>query len=234
MGEFRPSEVDVDFLLVDLDASVGEHLKRFSASEVEESLLLAFSVDDVGLFPDPDVVLGMAKDWLKENVQPALAFYSAEEEEVEGVPVLEEVPKAKAKAKAVPKEKKSSPQVVAQQIQLLASTLPTMELQAIQEEQQRMRDAIYGQAMNPPPRAAQAPVSMSMQEFAKAGGTTAQNKAARCTSAPTTASCWSVDAPSSQVQPGVYEPVPGDRWRVSGESGYGSFGAVKSFDSQEL
>jgi len=38
--EFRPAEVDVDFLLVDLDASVGEHLKRFSASEVEESLLL--------------------------------------------------------------------------------------------------------------------------------------------------------------------------------------------------
>ena len=114
----------------------------------------------------------MAKDWLKENVQPALAFYSAEEEEVEGVPVLEEVPKAKAKAKAVPKEKKSSPQVVAQQIQLLASTLPTMagQLQAIQEEQQRMRDAIYGQAMNPPPRAAQAPVSMSMQEFAKLVG----------------------------------------------------------------
>lgn len=169
---FRPANAEVDFMLVDLDASVGVQLKRFADSDVEESTLLAFSADDIGMLPDPDVVLAMAKEWLKDNVQQNLAFYSAEEGEQEVEPVLEEPPKAKTKAKAVPKEKKASPQVVAQQIQLLASTLPAMasQLQTIQEEQQKMRDALYGQAMNPPPRAAQAPVSMSMQEFAKLVG----------------------------------------------------------------
>ena len=214
--EFRPAEVDVDFLLVDLDASVGEHLKRFSVSEVEESLLLAFSVDDVGLFPDPDVVLGMAKDWLKENVQPALAFYSAEEEEVEGVPVLEEVPKAKTKAKATPKEKKSSPQVVAQQIQLLAPTLPTMagQLQAIQEEQQRMRDAIYGQSMNPPPRAAQAPVSMSMQEFAKLVGPPPKTKQQGASPPPPQPTSGQLMPPVPKYSPVSMSPSP----VIAGES----------------
>ena len=88
-------------------------------------------MDDVGLFPDPDLVLTMAKDWLK-----AWHFTL----------VVEEVPKAKTKAKAAPKEKRSSPQMVAQQIQLLASTFPLWPVSCKQFR--------YGQSMNPPPRAA--------------------------------------------------------------------------------
>lgn len=115
----------------------------------------------------------MAKDWLKENVQPALAFYSAEEEEVEGVPVLEEVPKAKAKAKAGEKASRkaparSSPQQVADHIRSISDLLPSMaaQLSELRDEQKRIQTIVEGQGLATPPRASQAPVSMPMQQFA--------------------------------------------------------------------
>ena len=205
---FRPAEGDVDFLLVDMDASVAEYLKKFSESEVDESSLLAFTVDDVGLFPDPDAVLSMAKAWLRESAQASLAFYSAEEEVVGEEPGLEELPKAKAKAKASAKEK-ASPKMVAQQIQMLASTLPAMvgQLQMIQEEQQRMREALYGQAMNPPPRAAQSPVSMSMQEFAKLVGPPPKTKAVHVAQTPAEPKEM-LGVPTTKVVPPAMSPSP--------------------------
>ena len=82
------------------------------------------------------------------------------------------VGKAKQKAKAVEKAKKPSPQQVAEQIQSLAKMIPAMAqtLAVMQEEQARMKEAMEGVAMSPPPRASQAPVAMSMQAFAKVMG----------------------------------------------------------------
>ena len=71
-----------------------------------------------------------------------------------------------------PKEKKVSVAMKAGAHSLPSEVHPqiTSQLESIQQEQVKMQEAIYGQTMNPAPRASQSQVSMSMQDFAKLDG----------------------------------------------------------------
>lgn len=150
--------ITLDVVLVDLASSVVGYLVPFTDSTVPENLLLGFHLEDIAVVPSP--------------YAGAAVFYSADEEDVgSGL----EVPKAKAKAKekAPAKAKRtSSPMMVAETIQQIAKAIPSLaqQLQVLQEEQAKMSQVVYGQSVNPPPRAAQAPVSMTMQSFAKLMG----------------------------------------------------------------
>lgn len=163
--------ITLDVVLVDLASSVVGYLVPFTDSTVPENLLLGFHLEDIAVVPSPDALLVAAREWIASYAGAAV-FYSADEEDVgSGL----EVPKAKAKAKekAPAKAKRtSSPMMVAETIQQIAKAIPSLaqQLQVLQEEQAKMSQVVYGQSVNPPPRAAQAPVSMTMQSFAKLMG----------------------------------------------------------------
>ena len=162
--------VDLDVVLVDLAASATGGLVLFADSGIPENLLLGFHLDDVSVVPSPDALLVAAREWISSFAATS-NFYSAEEGEMEAPG---EGPKAKAKAKekAPAKAKKPSPMQVAEHIQQIAQAIPalSLQMQSLQEEQARMSQMVYGQGLNPPVRAAQAPVAMSMHNFAKLMG----------------------------------------------------------------
>ena len=171
-GQLVPTEESMDVQVVDVSLDVLLAMRPFVLGMELQEPMVMFG-EEAEVLPDPTTLLAYVREWITVAGQGRAVFYSAEEPEmVEEAGPTPKVGKAKQKAKAAEKAKKPSPQQVAEQIQSLAKMIPAMAqtLAVMQEEQTRMKEAMEGVAMSPPPRASQAPVAMSMQAFAKVMG----------------------------------------------------------------
>lgn len=143
---------------------------------VPEEEILGFA-EDLSILPDPGELLRLVREWVEVVGQEGgdLTFYSAEEQGG----VTPPGPRAKQKAKAAEKAKRSSPAAqVAEQIKALSGLLPIMseQLTVLQEGQKRMQQFLEGQAITPPVRPSQVPVSMHPQAFAQMMGSPPRTK----------------------------------------------------------
>ena len=164
---------ELDVLVVDMAEPVLGALVPFANVQVEEDIILGFS-EDLGHLPDPARLLTFTKEWVSMNAAEQIAFYSAEDAPAPSGPPE---PKQKAKAKATEKAKRPAA-LAAEHIASLAKMMPMVvdQLGAIQEEQRRMQEFMYGQSMAVPPRPTQTPVSMPLQSFAKMMGSPPRTK----------------------------------------------------------
>ena len=179
-----PLGADIEVLVVDVGDEVQSSLTLFSASDVEEGRLVGFA-EDRAVLPQADQLMAFAQEWIAVANSSKTAFYSAEEVQETEV-TLPLLPKTKAKAKAPEKArasekaKKPSPQLVAEHILNLSKMMPAMQtqLQAIQQQQEVLQQAVVSQSMSPPTRARQVSISMPMQNFAKIVGSPPRVKGA--------------------------------------------------------
>lgn len=167
---------DLNVVVLDVSEGVLQLLTPYSTCEVQEEEILGFA-EDLSLLPDPGELLRSVREWVEVVGQGGgdLTFYSAEEQGGATPPG----PRAKQKAKATEKAKRSSPAAqVAEQIKALSGLLPVMseQLTVLQEEQKRMQQFLEGQAITPPVRPSQVPVSMHPQAFAQMMGSPPRTK----------------------------------------------------------
>ena len=173
-----PMGFDMDVLVVDVQAEVLNSLVLLGQSNLQEDALSPFFVDPA-VIPDSSHALRLAKEWIMVSGEMTAGFYSAEEEVVpqaKGGPLPSGAGSKKAPA---PKPKKmSGPQLVAENIKMLAELVPSLagQISAIQEEQVRMRADWEAQASKPPIRPSQVPVSMDMQALGKVIGAPPRTK----------------------------------------------------------
>lgn len=184
-----PAGIDLEVLVVDVSEKVLPGLFKFADAGLPEELLLGFH-GDISVVPDLVVLQTMVTDWLGGAPTQRMAFYSAESEELLETPRSSSRAKASSKAKAGgekapgaggPPTKRGSqntPKAVAEQIKNISDLLPQMaqQLEAVQEEQKRMRALVYHQGTVPPPRPSQMPVTMPTQDFARIVGSPPRTK----------------------------------------------------------
>ena len=159
---------DLEVQVVDFNLDVLAGLSMPGEVDFPSSAQSFTFAEDPNVFPDVMSLLGYAREWLVVSNASKAQFYSAAEDldaEPKAPVSTPKAAKAKApRAKAGEKAKKSAPQLVAEQIQGLSTLLPSIAqtLAEVQQEQTRPKEIVEGSALNPPTRASQAQVSMSM------------------------------------------------------------------------
>ena len=172
-GDVAPAGFDMDVLVVDVQSDALPFLTL--ASQELHAEVQPFFLEDAA-YPDLSVVLRLAKEWVQLQSSESMAFYSAEESPS---PPKAATMKAAAKKPAVEKAKRlTGPQLVAENIKSLAEMVPNIaaQLNAIQEEQRRMRSEMEERANKPPLRPSQVPISMDMQNLGKVLGAPPRTK----------------------------------------------------------
>lgn len=172
-GNVGVAGFDMDVMVIDVQEEALTYLSLASQGLFPDAA--PFFLED-SAYPDPSVILRLAREWVQLQGSEALGFYSAEEAVA--------APKAvsmKASSKKPPVEKAkrlTGPQLVAENIKSLAEMVPNIaaQLSAIQEEQKRMRAEMEERSSKPPMRPSQVPVSMDMQSLGKVLGAPPRTK----------------------------------------------------------
>ena len=168
-GGFMSMGFDMEVVVVDLQAEALGFVTPYSRTDLGDDLIQPFFVD-AGTFPDPFSLVSKAREWVYTLGGEMVAFYSAEEEvEAPKTPVMKATTK---KAPAEKAKRQSAPQQVAESIKYLAELAPELavQLNAIKEEQTKMRQDFEAQSLRTPMRPSQAPVSMDLQTLGKVMG----------------------------------------------------------------
>ena len=133
-GTVARTGTSVDVLVIDCDASVLSHLRRFRA---DEEIIYGFDEDAPFNLPAVDALLAMIKDWLADSQGsgPA-AFYTPEEEDPPKASPRATPRKATRSADG-PKSKKPTTASLAAEVQSLSTFLPrlTSQLEAMEQRQ---------------------------------------------------------------------------------------------------
>ena len=162
-GGFMSMGFDMEVVVVDLQAEALGFVTPYSRTDLGDDLIQPF-------FVDAGTLVAKAREWVYTLGGEMVAFYSAEEEvEAPKTPVMKATTK---KAPAEKAKRQSAPQQVAESIKYLAELVPELavQLNAIKEEQTKMRQDFEAQSLRTPMRPSQAPVSMDLQTLGKVMG----------------------------------------------------------------
>ena len=166
----REQVEDLSVVVFDLDVSMVGHLTpiRVVSSEAQD-FMMAFLEGDPSVVPESDGLVRFVREWVSIQTGEGpghanLAFYSAVEEEdgkdEERVP---ETPAAgrRQKEPKPEKPKRVTTTMLADQLSTLMDAIPniTAQLVSLQEDQKSLRMEMHSQALVPPVRPSQMPIS---------------------------------------------------------------------------
>lgn len=189
---------DISLQVVDLGVGALAALTPLSmVPESEDQGLIGFG-EDIDIIPDPSILVDLVREWLAAQSGQRAAFYSAEEggdfveEEVRAVPlptrrerttaITPPDPSPRQQKVKEPPKKRVTTAALSEQLTSLMDLIPAMtdQIAELQRGQTALQETVHQQAMTPPVRASQVPVSQAVQgvsNFAKMVGQPPRTKA---------------------------------------------------------